>query len=764
MMLRKIIAIKNVGRFQNYSAAGDVTLKRYNLIFAENGRGKTTFCAILRSLQSGDAAYINGRMTLGSQDVPEITILTDAGSLEFIGGIWSRTVPLLSVFDSTFVSENVYSGDVVDLGHRRNLYRVIIGKDGVDLARQVDQLDAEIRVSTADIRDKRADVQSCAPQGISVEDFLALPPDPNIDAKIDAQQMELEAVRQASQIQARAPLTKLALPIMPANLARLLAKTVEGLAADASRRVGAQIVQHAMLAHGESWLSEGLAYVRDDKCPFCSQSVGGLPLIEAYSTYFSSAYKALKQEILTLRASIAITLGDRAIAEVERTFDTNDAAAEFWTRYCELTKPQFSSEVRVGDALRALRQAALNLLDQKAAAPLEQMTPDQGYADALRTTESARQAATGYNESVQTANAVITAKKASTGTVDVGTAEAALRRLQATKARQQPAATSASQAHQDAIETKEAKETQKAAARSRLDQYTSQIIGRYEVTINNLLDDFQTGFRITGTRHTYPGGVPSSSFQILINDTPVDLGDANTPLDTPSFRNTLSSGDRSTLALAFFLAQLEHDTDKASRIVIFDDPFNSQDAFRKDHTVEKIRKCGEVCAQVLVLSHDQLFLKRIWQRLAPAPHTGERRCLQMTRIGLRNTAISEWDIERATQHRFSADVKTLARYYNAGEGDPRDVVSKIRPVLEAYCRNLYPSQFFEADMLPTVITKIRQVGPTHPLAPVVDDMDTINLYTSRYHHGEGPQPASEIINDTELQGFVKKTLSITGCC
>src|SRR4029077_18293358 len=117
---------------------------------------------------------------------------------------------------------------------------------------------------------------------------------------------------------------------------------------------------------------------------------------------------------------------------------------------------------------------------------------------------------------------------------------------------------------------------------------------------------------------------------------------AGTPLDKASFRNTLSSGDKSTLALAFFLAQLEHDRDKPSRIVVFDDPFNSQDAFRKDHTVEKIRKCGEGCVQVIVLSHDQSFLKRVWDRLAP--QTAERKSLQLARIGLRNTAISEWDI------------------------------------------------------------------------------------------------------------------------
>lgn len=77
-MLRKIISIKNVGRFLNYGASGDVELNRYSLFFAENGRGKTTLCAILRSLQSGEPTHVIGRTTLGSPDAPEIKILLDA--------------------------------------------------------------------------------------------------------------------------------------------------------------------------------------------------------------------------------------------------------------------------------------------------------------------------------------------------------------------------------------------------------------------------------------------------------------------------------------------------------------------------------------------------------------------------------------------------------------------------------------------------------------------------------------------------------------
>src|SRR5215813_6135196 len=115
-MLRKLISIKNVGRFLSYSAAGDVELKRYNLLFAENGRGRTTLCAILRSLQTGDAAIIRGRATLGAPGAPEIRILCgDGQTVVFNDGAWNATLPKFAIFDSTFIAENVYSGDAVEI-------------------------------------------------------------------------------------------------------------------------------------------------------------------------------------------------------------------------------------------------------------------------------------------------------------------------------------------------------------------------------------------------------------------------------------------------------------------------------------------------------------------------------------------------------------------------------------------------------------------------------------------------------------------------
>jgi len=702
-----------------------------------------------------------GRSTLGTSGAPEIKILLDSAIASFSAGAWSETLANLAIFDSTFVCQNVYSGDAVDLEHRRNLYSVIVGKDGVDLARQIEELDDASRKKSTEIREKRDTIQALVPHGLTVETFLPLQEDSTIDAKIAEKERELDAVKRADQIKSHAALSELLLPTFPAEFAGLLGKTIEGVLKDVEERVTKQIDTHAMHERGEPWLSEGLGYIRNEACPFCGQSLDGVALIAAYNAYFSEAYKTLRTEIGALRGIIDTAFGDREIARIERTVEQNTAAIEFWSRYCTITAPALADAHRLGDKLRTLRQEALVLLDRKAATPLERVPVDAFFGAAHDVLVAMQKDAATYNHTVRAANATVTAKKTATAAADIRTVSDGITRLLAIKKRHEQDSKEACRDYNVAVGEKEALEYKKASFKEKLDNYTEQVIGQYEETINRLLDDFQAGFRITGTKHCYPGGVASCTYSILINDTPVELGDANTPLDTPSFKNTLSSGDRSTLALAFFIAQLEHDPGRASKIVVFDDPFSSQDSFRKDCTVQKIKKCGESSPQVIVLSHDQSFLKRLWDRLAP--QGADRKCLQLARIGVRDTRISEWDIEQATQAHFLADRKGLSDYYNTCEGTPRDIVNKIRPVLETYCRNLYPGEF-ATDALGTIIGKVRSAGSSHQLFPLLDNLDLLNEYTRRYHHGENPNAATEPIDGTELQGFVKKTLAITGGC
>ncbi len=64
-MIRKFISIKNIGRFLNTlpPRATQIFLI-IRLLSAANGFGKTTLCAVLRLLKTGDPAHIMGRQTL----------------------------------------------------------------------------------------------------------------------------------------------------------------------------------------------------------------------------------------------------------------------------------------------------------------------------------------------------------------------------------------------------------------------------------------------------------------------------------------------------------------------------------------------------------------------------------------------------------------------------------------------------------------------------------------------------------------------------
>ena len=760
MTLGKIVSIKNVGRFLNSAAVGDVTFNRYNLIFAENGRGKTTLCAILRSLQSGEPAYIIGRHTLGSPGPPEVQFLLDGNRLAiFSNGAWNETLPQLAVFDSTFITENVHAGETVDTAQRRNLYRVIIGSQGVGLARRIDDLDAQIRAKNTEIRDAAAAVQRHIPQGMTIETFVGLPEDPDIDTNIAAKERELEAVKQADAIRQRALISKITLPELPASFADLLGKTLEGVAAEAERLVAEHIARHEMAERGEPWLSEGLGYIRDENCPFCARSLAGVPLIDAYKAFFSDAYHALRDEIGALARDIEADFGDREIAAIERTADQNEAGGEFWQQYSTFDPPQLGEPGDVAESLAALRKAALALLERKAAAPLEPLQPDEAFREARAASEQARDTVSAYNAAVDTANAIVAAKKLETEAANVQAAEEALARLKAQNTRHTQAVREACETYQAHLTEKADFERQKTETREELDEHTGQVIAQYGQSINRYLDRFNVGFRITTPTHAYHGGTPISSYKILINETPVDLGDASTPLDRPSFKNTLSAGDRSALALAFFLSQLEQDPDRADKVVVLDDPFTSQDNFRRNHTAFQIKSCGEACAQTVLLSHDPNFLKLVWDKLAPA----DRKTLQLARIGEENTAVAEWDIEKAVQARYRGDVEVLQKYHTLGEGEPRDVIQKIRPVLEGYCRNLYSTQFTDQDSLGTMVGKIRAAGAAHPLHAIVDHLEELNDYCRRYHHGENPNAATELIDDNELKGYVKRTLTLAGC-
>lgn len=755
-MLKKIIAIKNVGRFRNSAASGNPQLAKHTFIVGANGYGKTTFCAVLRSLQTGDAAHVLGRKTLGTADAPEVEMLLEGGHTRFDGTAWSVVKPEIAIFDGVFVAENVHSGEVVDLDHKRNLYRVIVGDAGVKLAEQDADSAANSRTKTGEISNAGKAIQPHVPAGMKLDAFIALPETPDIAVQIETQERSVNALRQAGALRARPAFSEFAIPALPGDFADLLSRTIDDIAQDAEQKLSAHLAAHGMSASVGNWVAEGLGYAADT-CPFCGQTIQGLPLIAAFRSVFSERYKALAGEIVAMKARIVQDMGDAALARLGTVAEQNNGGVEFWQKYCAIEGSALALPADAVEAIRALATSAIGLLDRKAAAPIEPITPDAGFTTVRAAYDGAVAAIKATNEAIRAANTIISDKKAATDAGDLKAAEAELTRLKAIQARHRADVSDLCAAYTNLCGEKDALDARKETIRKQLDAHTKTVVKPYERRINEYLAAFNAGFAITETKHAYPGGIATSSYQLVINDTAVDLGDSKTPGDRPSFKNTLSAGDRTTLALAFFLAHLERDPSVARKLVVFDDPFNSQDAFRRRQTAHEIMKLAGKCAQVIVLSHDATFLKQVWEK-SPA---AERVALMIADHRAQGSKITPIDLEDACRGRTAEDIDHLQTYLTTGAGVLIDIIRKMRVVLEAHCRTTYSGSFSANDWLGDMVRKIREGGDAHPAQALYDELDQINGYTSQYHHGENVADATpDQIDPTELTGFTRRTLRI----
>ncbi len=765
-MLEKVVTIKNVGRFQDYSAKGDVAFRKLTLIYAENGRGKTTFCAILRSLQSGRPEFIFERKTLGATDAPFVHIRLNNADYKFNGNAWTGLHPDIVIFDPVFVNENVCSGDYVEHEHKKNLYRVIVGAQGVQLARQIEDLDRQIRDVNADLREKTESISKHVPAGISFDDYLSWQPLVDIEEQIRQKTEELSsrqrAAEKAGEIQAKGLFVKIQLPSLPSDFSEVLSKQLADVIADAERKVREQIARHQMEHQGESWLSQGLAYVNDDRCPFCGQGVQANDLIAAYRSYFSAAYRDLKQEVAQLAQRVNSAIGEAALSSVQQAIAENAALLEFWRQFTTVDLPDISFP-DIQQKYATLREKCLKLAERKQESPIELVALDTEFTTALAAVDALSKDVADYNAAVDAANSRVNQQKsAARSKPEITPIKNELAQLEARKKRFEPGIAKACQAYEDAVANKTSLEKQKEQVRQQLDQYCEAIIRTYEQSINECLDNFNTGFRITNTRHLYRGGTPSSQYQIEINSKALDLGDARTPPGTPCFKTALSSGDRSALALAFFMAVLKRDSDIGRKIVVFDDPFTSLDRFRRTSTQQLIQRLSTMAQQVIVLSHDAHFLKLLYDECPSA--TTDIKTLRMSKAG-NATVIGEWDIEEEVLSSYEKDYRTLHAFYIERTGDPRAVARAIRPFLECLLRTRFPGHFQRKEWLGEFFTKIRNADETSGLQlakPDLSEMEAINDYSKKYHHQQNPNADTEPINEDELHAYVKRTLRLVG--
>jgi len=604
-MLKKLLTISNVGRFCSYSAAGSVEFAKLTVIFGENGRGKSTLTSILRSLQSNDGNHISERASLPATAAkPAVQVRHQTGNYDFKAGVWSAAMPDIEIFDAQFINDNVYSGLTVDHEHKRNLYRIIVGEQGVLLSRKVEDLDIAIRQTNTELTAKKAEIKPHVIDGSDIDKFVELPKFDKVDELIAKKEDEISALQSAAEISAKGSFAEIVLPAAP--LTAILQTTIEDLSKEAAEAVAAHTL--TLDKRGEQWLEQGTTYFKDQTCPFCAQSTAGVDLVASYQSYFSEAYKDLKEDIRQHSKANDDRFGPLALLAVQNNITGNTTLSEFWKRFFDVKLSDLPTPDTV-QAFKGLHTHLKERLDLKSGSPLEAVTATPELDAALKAYADFLANALKYNASCKAMNELVKVVKAKASGGNIAAATADLAKLKNAKKRHDSTVDALCKDYLLLKLTKLAHEAGKESAKIALDTYSSTIFTLYEGTMNDQLKLFGAEFLLANTSSNYAGGKPNSSYNITINTAPVDVDSA---VGKPCFKSALSGGDKSCLALAFFLARLEHDPRIADKVVVLDDPMCSLDRFHSDRSVKAIVDIVGKAKQVIVLSHDPHFLRRIW--------------------------------------------------------------------------------------------------------------------------------------------------------
>ena len=757
-MVERIQLLRNIGQFDSVTPDPQTVFSKLALIYAENGRGKTTLASILRSLSTSNSILINERHRLGAQYTPHIVINANGQSHIFQNGAWSSPLADIAVFDDNFVAQNVCSGIEIEAGHKQNLHELILGAQGVALSAtlksHIDKVEDHNRV----LKLKEAAIPAAERASLTVDKFCALPENANIDAEIQMVDRNIAAARATDTIKQQAIFLSLELPAFDtAAIEAMLQSDLPGLQAEAAANVQRHLVKLGKGA--EAWIGEGMQKIPaastgegGEICPFCAQELENSNIIAHYETYFSEGYATLKKAITDHGKAVSAAHDGEIQSAFERAVRLTIQGSDFWQKFMEVPAITIDT-AEIARSWKAAREPILAILRAKLASPLEKMTLTPEIHAAVAAYESHRETIAATSQILVACNAQIAVVKEKAAVANVVTLSADLAKLKMTKARHSSATAPLCQLYLTEKNAKKATETLRDNARGVLDQYRASIFGQYETAINTYLGKFNVGFRLSSISSQNHRGGSSCTYSVLINNLTVPLNADS----GPSFKNTLSAGDRNTLALAFFFASLDQDPSLAQKIVVIDDPMTSLDEHRSLATIQEMRELMKRVKQVIILSHSKPFLCKIWE----GANQNNRSALKIVRSG-QSSSIEEWVVHQDCITEHDKRHALIKHYIEAGDASKeREVATALRYILEAFFRVSYPAHFPPGQMLGGFRDKCEQGLVNGNI--ILNQTDTAELrklidYANQYHHESNLAYATATINDQELFDYCTRTL------
>ena len=330
--------IRNVGVLRAFDTPGSPKLSQLSLIYGGNGRGKSTLTFVLRAARDGCVNTVLARQSLGNGGAaPEITLIADAGNIRFENGKWKSKSAPIEVFDTTFIADNIYAGELTELAHDRGLFSVIIGKDGVRLATHLDRFNEINKKTGAALKAAEAALAEDKPSDMGLDEFFSLAPNPDYDKRLEDAELAVKAVQQADKIAALKQLEVLPVPALPTEMAAVLVSTVADIDTSARDRLLEHFARFRLDKKAEEWIGYGLDHIHHDSCPFCGRDdVDQVGMVTLYGQIFGDTYKAHLTTVRELGSEVETALGEDTRTGLTAKVETNAEAARKWGGYVRL--------------------------------------------------------------------------------------------------------------------------------------------------------------------------------------------------------------------------------------------------------------------------------------------------------------------------------------------------------------------------------------------------------------------------------------------
>jgi wobble nucleotide-excising tRNase len=682
-MLERIEEIQGIGLL--YQVNGKpYTLHKASLIYSDNGRGKSTIAAIMRSVSTGDTGLVSGAKTVDGTLTPKVVLQFENGhKVSFQNGGWSELRPELCVFDVDFVGRNVHSGGVISTDHRKNLLEFALGEAAVSARTSLDSATGQAKAASEEVKNI-TNLLSGYHAGLTLTQFEQLVQLPDIVQQIDNLQRRITAASNIAAIHTKPIPKQVAEPVQDIDSAfEILNLALSDIHADAE-----QVVKQHIEALGnpeaESWLSQGQRYASSDSCPYCGQDVTGNDLILAYQTHFNLAYSNLKAKVWMLLNSLSERAAPSVIAAVAQSIQLAVAQAGAWADHVSLQTIEFDANA-AQTALTAFREQMLSLTQQKIAAPAESIGTGIDKEQAIALWNEVLRPIRNANSAIKAAEQVILGYKGQLSTNNVQVLKQQLVVLQATQRRYEPAVVQLLTQLGKARQASQNADTAKQNARIALDAIMATTLGKYQSSINAILKHFGAAFIIQGFSANYRGNAPRSEYGILLRGKSIALEGG-----PPSFSTALSEGDKRTLAFAFFIANTLADPKLAEHIVVVDDPMSSLDLNRKHATRTVLKKIHAKAKQLIVFAHDPYFLLDLRDALLKENPTAAIAEVKLVYGQSNYTIMAKLDIDKECESSYSLHHRLLNEFVAGIASDPKTVAKAVRPLLEGYLHRRFP--------------------------------------------------------------------------